>query len=66
MDEKTEIKLRELQLMEQSLQNISLQKQAFQHELNETDKAISELSKAKGDVYNIVGQIMLKTNKEDA
>lgn len=57
-------KIQELQLIEQTLQNIMMQKQTFQLELNETLSAIEELSNAKDDVYKIVGQIMIKSKKD--
>lgn len=57
--------LQELQISEHNLQNINLQKQAFQLELNETELALSEIDKTQDEVYRIIGQIMLKSNKED-
>jgi len=41
-----------------------MQKQAFQMELNETDKALEEVDKSEGDIFKIVGQVIIKTNKE--
>lgn len=58
-------KIQELQMLEQSLQNIILQKQNSQFELSEVSEALEELNSAKGDVYKIVGQIMIKSKKED-
>ena len=57
-------KIQELQIIEQTLQGIMMQKQTFQLELNETLSAIEELSNAKDDVYKIVGQIMIKSKKD--
>ena len=57
-------KIQELQLIEQTLQGIMMQRQTFQLELNETLSAVEELSSAKDDVYKIVGQIMVKSKKE--
>ena len=57
-------KIQEMQILEQSLQNILMQKQAFQLELNETENALSEISEAKDDIFKIVGQIMIKADKE--
>lgn len=65
IDKETEEKIREMQGIEQSLQNLLLQKQAFQLELNETTNAAESLETAKGDIYKIVGQIMLKSGKPD-
>ena len=65
LDEETRKKIQEAQILEQSFQQLLIQKQAFQHELNETDFALKELDKSEGDVFKVVGgQIMLKTSKE--
>ena len=60
MDQK---KLQELQMLEQNLQNILLQKQSFQMELAETESAIAELQGSGDEVFKIVGQLMIKSNK---
>lgn len=57
-------KMQELQTLEQNLQGLLYQKQAIQFELNETGNAISEIEKSDGEVYKILGGIMLKSNKE--
>ena len=44
--------------------NLLIQKQAFQMELNETENAISEISKSKGEVFKLIGNIMIKSNAE--
>jgi len=54
----------ELQMIEQAVQNLSLQKQLFQVELSETDSAIENLKDVKGEVYKIVGNLMFKAEKE--
>ncbi|MBM3233494.1 prefoldin subunit beta [Candidatus Pacearchaeota archaeon] len=56
-------KIQVLQSLEQNLQALMLQKQAFQVELNEAESALSEIGKTKDDIYRITGQIMLKTDK---
>jgi len=65
IDEETARKIQEMQIMEQQLQNLLLQKQNFQIELNETINAEEEVKKTKGDVYKIVGQVMVKSAKKD-
>ncbi|MEK6842413.1 MAG: prefoldin subunit beta [Nanoarchaeota archaeon] len=60
---KNEEKFQELQLLEQSLQNILMQKQTFQIELSETQSALKEIDNSKGEVFKIVGQLMIKTDK---
>ncbi len=52
-------------MLEQNIQNILLQKQAFQFEVNETENALNEVKKTKEDVFKIFGQIMLKVSKEE-
>jgi len=63
-DEESARKIQELQILEQNLQNLAMQKQAFQLELNEIINALSELKETKDDVYKIVGSIMIKSKKE--
>ena len=58
-------KIQELQIIEQSMQNIIVQKQNLQFEQNEYSEALDGLDEAKGDVYKVVGQIMIKSKKED-
>lgn len=55
--------LQEIHFLEQGLQNLLLQKQAFQMELAETSEALKELEKSGEEVFKIVGQIMLKSKK---
>lgn len=56
-------KIQEMQILEQRLQNALLQKQAFQMELAETNSAMSELEKSGDDVFKIIGQLMIKSDK---
>lgn len=56
-------KIQEMQLLEQSLQNLLLQKQAFQMELTETQSALKEIESADDEVFKIIGQLMIKTDK---
>ncbi|MDD5191542.1 MAG: prefoldin subunit [Candidatus Nanoarchaeia archaeon] len=63
IDEKTQSKIQEIQILEQNLHNLLLQKQAFQIELNETENALSEIEKTKEDVFRIISNIMIKTDK---
>jgi len=61
----TQEKIQQLQIFEQNLQNLLLQKQAFQFELSETENALSEVGKTKDEVYKLIGQVMLKTSKSE-
>ena len=58
------MKIQELQFLEQNLQNLLLQKQAFQMELSETQVASKEIEKAGDEVFKIIGQLMIKTDKK--
>ena len=60
-----EEKIRELQLLEQNLQQTIMQRQNFQGRLMEIDNALEELEKNPKDVYKIIGPIMVRTNKND-
>ena len=53
-----------MQILEQTLQNILLQKQAFQIELSETNSALEEINSSGEDVFRIIGQLMVKTDKK--
>jgi len=60
---KPENTIQEMQIIEQNMQNIFFQKQAFQMELSETDSALNEVQKAGDEVFKIVGQLMIKADK---
>lgn len=64
MDQETQAKIQELQGMEQNLHNLVMQKQAFQMELTETENALTEISKSDDDIFKLVGNIMIKTDKK--
>lgn len=64
IDKETQEKIQELQSYEHTLQNLLMQKQAFQFESNETENAIGEVSKSKDEVFKIVGSVMIKTDSE--
>ncbi len=61
----SETKLQELNFLEQNMQNILLQKQAFQMEVSETTSALNEVKKSSDDVFKIVGQLMIRANKNE-
>jgi len=65
IDPETQQKIQELQNYEQTLHSIMMQKQAFSLELSETTNALEEITKSKDDVYKLVGNIMIKTNKDN-
>ena len=52
-----------LQVMEQNLQSLGMQKQQFSTQLFELDSALKELDKTE-KAYKIVGNIMVSAEKE--
>lgn len=64
IDKETQEKIQELQSYEQTIQSLLAQKQAFQMELSETENALTEISGSKDDVYKIVGNIMIRADKD--
>lgn len=64
IDKETQEKIQELQGLEQGLQNLLMQKQAFQIELTETENALSEIVDSKDDIFKLVGNIMIKADKK--
>lgn len=70
MDAKNrEAAIQEMQMIEQNMQTIIMQKQAFNMELSETRSAREHIDKSSGSVFKIVGQLMLQSDaksvKED-
>jgi len=53
-----------LQILEQNLQAILMQKQQFQTQLLEIESALKEIQTSKS-IYKIVGNIMVHTEKPD-
>ncbi|MAF50844.1 MAG: hypothetical protein CMH64_02015 [Nanoarchaeota archaeon] len=60
-----ESKIQELQLIEQNIQNLLLQKQKFQQEQIEVENALNELKTNKETPYKIVNNIMFETSSEE-
>ncbi|MBD3164333.1 prefoldin subunit beta [Candidatus Woesearchaeota archaeon] len=56
--------INQLQLYEQSLQNILMQKQQFQTQIAEIESALKELKDSE-ESYRIIGNIMVKSKKPD-
>jgi len=57
-------KIQELQFLEQNLQNLLMQKQTFDMELAETKAALKEVEGADDEVFRIIGQLMIKSDKK--
>ncbi|OIO80735.1 hypothetical protein AUJ84_02790 [Candidatus Pacearchaeota archaeon CG1_02_32_132] len=58
-------KIQELQILEKNLQNLAMQKQAFQLESTESQNALEEIKKTSSDIFKVVGSIMLKAEKDE-
>ena len=65
INQETQEKIQQLQIFEQNLQNLMLQKQAFQMELSEVENALKEIVKTNEDIYKLIGQVMIKTSKTE-
>lgn len=63
MNKDAEEKIAQLQLLEQNLQNFLMQKQGLQAQLMEIDSALESMKDSETN-YKIVGNIMIKTDKE--
>ena len=59
----TEQKIQQLTLLEQNLQNTTMQKQNFHLQLLELESALKELEESS-EAYKIVANIMIKGSKE--
>ncbi len=57
-------KIQKMQILQENLQSILMQKQAFQMEMDETLSALKEIENSKDDVYKLVGQLMIKVKRE--
>ncbi len=63
MNKETEEKIGRMQLLEQNMQNIMMQKQQFQSQLIEVTSALEELE-TTDEAYKIVGNIMVLSKKD--
>ena len=55
--------IQRLQMLEQNMQAVSMQKQQFQAQLYEVEGALKELS-SSSNAFKIVGGIMISTDKD--
>ena len=60
----TSKKIQELQVLEHNHQAFLMQKQKMQLELNEVLNALDEVSNSKGEIYKVLGGIMMQADKE--
>jgi prefoldin beta subunit len=64
MDEEFQKRIQNLQALEQDFQQIVAQKQQFQLQLNESKTALEEIEKTKKDVFQVLGNIMVKADQK--
>ncbi len=65
MDKQIQQKVEQLQIIEQNLQHILLQKQNMQVRLSEVDSAINALNNSKKQSFKIIGDVMIESSSED-
>lgn len=53
-----------LQILERTLQSLSMEKQHVQIELNEINNALTELKGSSGETYKMLSGIMVKADRE--
>ena len=63
MAKESEQDIRELQLIEQNLSNLLMQKQNFQARLIENENALKEIDKTTKETYKILGTIIVAVDK---
>jgi|TARA_B100001964_G_C14199608_1_gene585113 prefoldin beta subunit len=64
VSKESEQKISQLQMLEQSMQNLLMQKQQFQLQQVEIESALKELENVD-EAYKIVGNIMVLSKKND-
>ena len=63
MSDEMQNKINQLSMMEQNIQNFSLQKQQFQAQMLEVESAEKEIEESK-EAYKIIGSIMVAQDKD--
>ena len=56
-------KIQEMQILDQNVQNLFLQKQSFQIEISETQLALKEIESSGDEIFKMVGQLMIRSDK---
>ena len=64
LSEKTKEDITQLQVMEQRLQGLMMQKQQFQTQLMEIENALEETKDYKKEAFKIIGPIMISADAE--
>lgn len=65
INKETEQNIAMLQVMEQNITQLMMQRQAFQGQLLEIENALKEIGKAAGQSYKIIGNVMVASSKDD-
>ena len=65
MSKTSEEKIQQLQMMEQNMQTLLIQKQKFQAQLLESENALNELKASKKEAFKIIGTIMVESDPKD-
>lgn len=65
VDAEAQAKFQELQILEQNLQSLLMQKQNSHIELSETSNALEEVRKSNELVYKMIGSIMVVVDKHN-
>ena len=63
MDKETKSKISRLQMLEQRIQSLVMQKQNFQTQVLEVENALGEIDDSK-ETYKIVGNVMVSVEKD--
>ncbi|MFA4886578.1 MAG: prefoldin subunit beta [Candidatus Nanoarchaeia archaeon] len=63
-NEETQKQIAQLQMLEQNMQSFLMQKQSIQAQQVEVENALDELGKSSGEVYRIVGPLMMAAKKD--
>ena len=56
-------KIQEIQILDQNIQNLFLQKQSIQIELSESQSALKEIENSGDEIFKMVGKLLIKTDK---
>jgi len=65
VEKSMENEIAQLQMLEQNLKSIEMQKQNFQLQLVESENSLKEIEKYEGKPYKIIGPVMIETEKDD-
>jgi prefoldin beta subunit len=62
IDNETKKKISKLQMLEQKLQSMAMQKQMFQTQSMESENALKEID-SSNDTYKVIGNVMISVDK---